>query len=60
MWACSPALTSIVESGPAKVTPLAPMVPPATTAPNTSTSWAPASSIEPPAPVVTIREVAWT
>ncbi len=42
---CCPALTVMVASFPAQVTPFAPILPPATTAPKISTSCAPSMFI---------------
>ena len=57
---CSPAVTVTVESLPAQVTPFAPIVPPATTAPKISTSFAPLRLILLRACFVVTLEVPWT
>ena len=55
----SPAVTLMVESGPSQVTPVSPIVPPATTRPSMITSLPPIRLMDVPASSVLSVEVAW-
>ena len=56
---CSPAVIVTVESGPVKVTPFSPIVPPATTAPKISISLVPSILIALPAKLLFTLAVVW-